>query len=194
MVPEPIHVGSFLATSGLFIVADPCNSKVNWREKDALSQGVISLVESCKLGQWEAFLSVGEVSFGYYGERVAREYCWSLSVLHGEISKHVKWVLEAEVLADSGQIGIFDAEHFGDDAAVSDAPKAIQESFYGACCYLTFDETNTEKRYGGCLDFGAVGLSGYGDGRYPINIGWEDQLVVGVNVPFILPEDCELLV
>ena len=188
MILEPTHVGSFFARSETFIVADPCNSNLTKEEEATLHQSVISRIKDCRPGKWEVFLSIVENIFEYKGNKRIEEHCWALSALHEEVSDQISWTLEAEVIADSGQIGIFDEAFFGNDDAVIDSPKALQDSFYGACVYLTYDETKKEKRFGGCLDSGAIALSGYGDGLYPINVGREGQWGVGFNIPFIIPE------
>lgn len=178
MVPEIRHIGKFILNGKVLVIADPCHSfgfPENGLEAD-LPLGMINKLEKCKAGTWQAFCDVENGDFELR--------CWSLCALHEDIPKKIGWVRFGSVCVDSGQVGIFDADLFGSESAVMDKPKVIQDSFFGACCYLTFDEDNNENRYGGCFEFGAVSSSGYGDGIYPIYCATVDSICLGVDIRF----------
>jgi hypothetical protein len=121
-----------------------------------------------------------------------------LLVIHED---HANQFLEfhehSECGVDSGQLGIFDAASYRDDATAAGIP--VPESdfdmspyhmpgdqWYEAISKLTLD---TPEQYGS-YDAGVVSSSGWGDGVYPLDVALDDDgKIVAMQVKFIYPDD-----
>jgi hypothetical protein len=166
------NIGEFQMESGKMIVTDPCYEKGTW------CQGVL---DNVKNGKWEAFIETS----GYiknWGNRVS-----SLFVVSDGYKIKSDWEKqEFEVGVDSGQAGCFDEKYFPqkwfNDPAVSIL--SVYDNFYNKCCDIT-----CSSKQAGCISFGAVSSSGYGDGVYTCCVEKEDGEIKAVWINYISKED-----
>ena len=174
-----IDLGTIEMVSDRMAVSDPCYDTDVWCRgelKDVLP------------GTWGA--SVIKRDEGEWGMRVAK--------LVAVVAVHKEYVdsdMEPMTLApfevgvDSGQAGLFDAQHYRDDAVVVDPDTAVNGNESGAlwymhCCHLTLT-----KLAAGVMPYGVVVSSGYGDGSYDCFYGRNsDGKIVRVEIEFI-PEE-----
>lgn len=149
---KSVQIGEFEVVSGQLICSDPCYLKENISVDGCVLQNV-------KKGRWLATLLL----------RTNENYAIvaGLRVMHEEAStpiyKNDTEIADNSVYVDSGQAGIFDAEHFRDNSVVDG--ETFKHNYgipwYNKCCDLTLSE-----QQGGVLPYGAVSASGYGDGSY----------------------------
>ncbi len=167
-----VNLGRFINESGKFIVSDPCYEDGAWY------QGKISNI---KTGTWDAYIIKSDE--GVFGQRNAE-----LIAKHSSLDddRGLDWELcDFIVGVDSGQAGIFDANHYNNDSVFGKGEKPVHDygetKFYGFCCDLTLSETQ-----GGVLKYGAVATSGFGDGSYNCFISKDrNGKVVAVKIIFI---------
>lgn len=128
------------------IVSDPCYD----REK----------IIPAKQGKWTACVNMEDC--GVWGERVV-----SMLVHHQDFSpvgnRYATTSFYRDV--DSGQMGVFDSNHYGGDF------------FYSECCHAS-------NPYG-FTSTGFVSSSGYGDGSYHCRVFKEAGKAIAVEVLFI---------
>jgi len=160
----------FHIKSGSAIVTDPCYIKD--------SHGNIKL-NNVRNGIWNMRVVISNE--GVFGNRVSELIC-----THSDCSYFV-WEESDEIIGvDSGQAGVFDLELYAQDEAVGIfefSERITNESiFYDACC----DITCNWKEKAGCIEYGAVSSSGFGDGSYPVFVGkGEDGEIVAISILFI---------
>jgi len=157
-------IGTFEITSGEVYVTDPCYEIGTW------CQG---LVKDVLNGTWESYVEYG--TSGWEKGRVK-----ALTVKHiTEGNKHnVSDKADFEVGVDSGTAGFFDAAKY----------PGKEDDFYDRVCNLTFTDA-----HGGCIEFGTISSSGFGDGGYDCWVGKNsDGKVVNMEIIFIddNEEDC----
>src|SRR5262249_29915379 len=133
-------------------------------------------------GSWKA--TVVSIDAGNWGTRNAE-----LIVVHSEARGAPSWGREPRGLGvDSGQVGVFDRPHYGDDALVpkdyrwKDRPVDPKQPWCSLCCEKTLSEAGA-----GVVPFGAVSSSGIGDGIYDWFLWIDRGDLVGIKVLF-LPE------
>lgn len=174
----PRYVGRFSCFSGRLIVSDPCYSI----EEHSHCLGII---DDAAIGEWDVILVLTSVS--PFGAHIAQ-----IMVQHESMRQRYVGIEEFtgecfDVGVDSGQVGIFDALAYRNEAIASrlihrvEKPIDSGDAFYSLCCDATM------RLRGGTFPFGAVTTSGFGDGCYRALIHKRDELVVAVNVQFI---DC----
>ena len=175
-----IVLGSFNVVSRKIIVSDPCY--------DTTDRGGLNKIIKVKNGIWAAFLN--NSTCGAIGE---------LIVHHIDIKWEEIWDLDikedySSACVDSGQLGIFDLQHFKDDNDVQNNKLSSHisvtdkgDKWYSMCC----EKTCNTKLHAGIIPNGVVSSSGYGDGIYPISIGKKDGKVVYIKVQFISDEDSD---
>lgn len=171
-----MRLGTFEVVSGKLAVSDPCYTTDVW------CRGELNNVRN---GTWRAEIEESDHDYG----RVAK-----LFAVHTD---HERWVdsqhtADFEVGVDSGQAGIFDAQHYRDDKVfagqVSDFSRQWKnddnssgEHWYGFCCDITLGEDQ-----GGVIPYGVVSRSGWGDGGYECRYGMTAQgEIVWVEIIFI---------
>lgn len=185
------NVGDFQIVSGRVYISDPCYEKGTW------CQG---LIDGVKNGTWNAFIDIRDE--GRPG---------LIRVVHNSVENQndLEWAsLPADIGVDSGQAGIFDAEHYRSDASIPSDFKALRrgglhrygdeegELFYAACCDRTLGPTGEGMRTnsyhgGGTIPYGAVSSSGYGDGGYTAEVAKNDDgEIIAIQIEFI-PEEQE---
>lgn len=155
---------SFEVKSGKLVVSDPCYSKDTWCQ---------IILENVRNGKWNAVAEVNNQ--GTFGNRVARLRANTpVDVVH--IEKY-----SGEVGVDSGQAGICDYDAFGWGEGELDD----NESFYGAVCNITLNNS-----HGIYNNAGVFSQSGFGDGGYPCYVGYDkDGKVCFVEIVFIGDEN-----
>ena len=128
------------------IVSDPCYDRVK--------------VIPAKQGKWTACVTMNDC--GSWGKRVV-----SMLVHHMGFSPVGRryTISNSYLCVDSGQMGVFDSDHYGGDF------------FYSECCHAS-------NPYG-FTSTGFVSSSGYGDGSYLCRVFKEAGKAVGVEVVFI---------
>lgn len=157
------------------VVSDPCYSRPTWCQtilQDVLPGRFIAQVnEDPDSGRCAEVLVIHE---DYYQKRLDYSY-------HGGCG------------VDSGQLGIFDASSYRDDAYAAGitTPKVEfmipndqeGDAWYEKMCKLTLSNDGF-----GAYDAGIVSSSGFGDGMYPLDVARNDQgQIVAMQVVFIDP-------
>ncbi len=163
-----ITVGEFEIVSGRAIISDPCYDIGTW------CAGVLDKVMN---GTWTAYIVTNE-----HG-RVDK-----LLALTGNPYRLLAWESTAATIGvDSGQAGIFDADHFKKDEDVSSVARlgseivCEDEPWYSICC----DRTLNTEHSAGVIPYGCVSSSGYGDGSYRCYIQKDNQgFIVGIQIDF----------
>ena len=193
---KAVALGTFKVESGKLIVSDPCYEVGTWCQ---------SGVDKARNGTWHAFVKL--TNEGEWGVRVAALYAVNALYATGTPLAHegdrprlhaleqLDWELApGEIGVDSGQAGIFDAEHYRKDEDVkdytfleTDEDKRIctEEVWYSMNC----DATLKDDRGGRVIPFGVVSRSGYGDGGYSLTTVTEKGKVVAARITFIGDED-----
>ena len=171
-----IDLGTFEMASDRMAVSDPCY------DTDVWCRGELQDVQP---GIWEA--SVIKRDEGEWGIRVAKLVAVHKDYVDSDMEPMT--LAPFEVGVDSGQAGLFDAQHYRDDAVVVDPDTAVNGNESGAlwymhCCHLTLT-----KLAAGVMPYGVVASSGYGDGSYDCFVGRNsDGKIVRVEIEFI-PEE-----
>jgi len=171
-------IGTFLTSSNVLRISDPCYDKKVW---------CCGIVKNCEVGKWSAFLYYSDE--GSLGKRVSEIFA-----IFGDVSENqaeqkyltTEWKdTTIDVGVDSGQCGIFDDSKYpnGEDTG----EYGDDDSFYGKCCNLTLDSNDS----GGVIDFGVVSSSGFGDGSYTCLVPDNENKVSAIRVVFISDEDNE---
>lgn len=202
-------IGDFKIESGSAYLTDPCYKVGTW---------CMAKLENVKNGKWRAYVQIHNE--GAWGNRVS---CLMLThesvpeLSRGDqnaiISSRVK--IDAEVGVDSGQAGMFDAEHYRKNSSIpedfnANAPRIFKSEakevdvddpdhpsrFYAACCDRTLGPSgkggiSSDFFGGGTIPFGAVSSSGYGDGGYDAYTCSKDGEIVAVEIVFISDEEDE---
>lgn len=159
---KTVDVGAFEVTSGVVICSDPCYERGTWCARTV----------PAAVGTWRA--EVVTADCGDWGTRVVCLRAFLVDAPRPELTGS-GW----ELGVDSGQLGFFDAAAYpiGDRGDFDDA-----ESFYGRCCAATCGEGACGY---GVVPGGVVSSSGYGDGGYPLRVGFVDGRAVSLAVEFI---------
>lgn len=120
-----------------------------------------------------------------------------LLVIHEDhYQKDLKFEDYGSCGVDSGQLGVFDAASYRNDAIAPDImipgdfvlPGELSDGdkWYEAMCRYTL---GNEQQWGS-YDAGVVSSSGWGDGVYPLEISKDqDGNIVAMLITFIFPED-----
>ena len=147
---KTIDLGTFELTREVLIVSDPCYD---------FKTGCVGHIFDARLGTWNA--RIGLKDEGEFGWRVA-----FLSAFHADSPVLDKLTMREASFAvgvDSGQAGIFDRDHYRDNALFPNQPNGeFGDPWYSYCCFQTL---NTEHQ-AGVIPHGVVASSGYGDGAY----------------------------
>jgi len=171
-------LGTIKITSGRILVSDPCYLDS--------AQHMFNFVEGCRNGIWKTEAEVSDE--GDWGERVA--------VLSARCEEpYTAWKEIGIAGVDSGQMSIMDASHLqewgGDDRGHGWDPDAYAGDFsYQGACEITLRDGDVR---GGLLAKRmAVSSSGYGDGSYPVSVGYDrNGNVVAVKIEFIWEDEGE---
>lgn len=180
-----ISLGEFKVESGKLFISDPCYKRDIW---------CASAVSNTKKGTWEAYIETKDE--GEWGERISGLYAIHTDYSYNEVTEYPDCDSIINLGVDSGQLGIFDYEHFRDDQQfdIYFESKFVPNSecenegdkFYGACCDITLSKLGA-----GVIPYGCVSSSGYGDGMYYALIYFHNNEVVAVKVVFIDEYDDE---
>lgn len=162
----------FKITSGAIRVTDPCYTM----GADAQCAGTI---ENVKNGTWVA--NVGEEG-GRIGILMAMHEDHIADKL---VSFEEENLVPFSVGVDSGQAGFFDLKEYEkvslQDDSLEDWLVWRDAEFYSKCAELTLG-----KEQWGCLEFGVVSSTGWGDGSYPCYFAKNTQgEVVGLTIHYI---------
>ena len=173
-------LGAFEITSGKAHISDPCYELCTW---------CAGTIEPVKNGVWHSY--VVRIDKDDWGIRCAMLVAYNTEngkVNHEDSRFEKQWF---KVDVDSGQAGIFDAEHFKDDESVkgcsrvSDSPPICEEEpFYSICCDRTCDRTLSDIG-AGVIPYGVVSSSGCGDGSYDCYaIRDDDNEIIAICIDF----------
>jgi len=146
--------------------------------------------EHCQIIQVAPGSWSGEVAYMEREARIARLTIWSTTYLYGTTQ-------EVYLLGvDSGQMGIFDADHRPFDEASLEYGQSDDEMLPSAKTWYRrqCDRTLSAPQWGGDAH-GIVSSSGYGDGEYPCTV-WYDSRGQAVKIEVLFdgydePEDDE---
>ena len=149
-------IGLFENISGRFVVSDPCYDAGTW---------CAGVLEGVKKGLWCAFVTYSDE--GKFGIRISE-----LVAIYSALEKDVGMVAASFVVGvDSGQAGVFDAEHY----------KPKNKNWYYDCC----DKTLSNEQ-AGIIPYGVASSSGCGDGTYKCTYGVDNNgEIVKVCIKFI---------
>lgn len=173
-----IDLGSFEMVSGRMAVSDPCNDTDVWCRGEL--EGVLP-------GMWEA--SVIKRDEGEWGMRAARLVAVHEDYTDSDVEPMT--LAPFEVGVDSGHAGLFDAQHYRDDAAVVEPDTAVNSGNPGALWYMRCCHLTLTRLAAGVMPHGVVSSSGFGDGSYDCFYGRNsDGKIVRVEIEFI-PEEGE---
>ncbi|MBT2701597.1 SMI1/KNR4 family protein [Bacillus sp. ISL-40] len=177
---ETISLGSFQVPSGKLIISDPC---YGYDEED--TEDLQVLLKPAKRGDWSATVSYDE-----------EEVVHQLVVFWGNTEPEGEWIpIDQLIAVDSAQAGIFDCTFFDDDEKIIDEIENVYDiemdddvsKYYVACC----DAVGSEQQ-GGIVPGGAVAMSGYGDGLYPVYIKQDaSSEIVSVMIDFLESDEDE---
>jgi hypothetical protein len=166
-------LGTFRVESGQVRVTDPCYCPTprESRGNVVLEHGDGILVVPALNGTW--FLT------GVMGDGTVM----ALMAFHeSQLQFYQRGERAGKLLVDSGQMGIFDDAQFPREE--SQFNYEDDTSFYKRACGLTWSEKE-ERLFGGCLPYGGVTSSGYGDGTYPAYVHTDATgLALSVTVMF----------
>jgi len=172
---------TFEVVSKALMISDPCYVKGTWCQFE---------LNNVMNGIWEYEIVTKDM--GDWGNRAVK-----LIARHKEYFAQrnipVEKFIINELGVDSGQLGIFDYDHYRRDSQFKEGSMPIHDygdaeedgrKFYGFCCDLTLEET-----HGGVIPYGCVSRTGFGDGCYE-GQGFKDVAgkVVCVEVTFIEDE------
>lgn len=145
-------IGQFTCTSGTLLITDPMYQKGVWCSDELIG---------CRTGAWDA--AVARQDEGRWGVRVgmlvakAADADVDFAIFDCIYTKDdfIRWGTsvkhrEADIGVDSATCGIFDETMYHGNGKWDDE---------------TYDLTR-EEPLGGCLPYGCVAMSGYGDGCY----------------------------
>jgi len=176
-VMEIISLGEFEVVSDALNITDPCYDLDVW---------CCGRLENPKKGRWAA--RVHKADMNSWGAR-----CCALEA-HATDSRPVGAWKRAnfEVGVDSGQAGIFDLEHYQNEADARDykwqsksSPLTGRSGWYDMCADKTLSRLGA-----GVIPFGCVSSSGFGDGGYNCEYRTDDNdQVVSVRIVFINEEE-----
>jgi hypothetical protein len=186
-----INLGEFEVISGELVVSDPCYK--NDDPKRDMELGLLANLSNVRKGTWNAVIE--QSNEHDWGMRVASlvafhsDFPGGFQVGYSAISEEK--IFECGV--DSGQLGIFDREHYRDDAIGVPGEICPDEPWYSMCCTTTLGKPNQA----GVIPFGVVSSSGFGDGCYKCHVIYNDGdgEVVQVKIDFIeedMHEDMDL--
>lgn len=167
------NIGSFEVTSGKLVISDPCYTLDTW---------CMAVVSNVRNG---TYLIKHDEKDGRISE---------LRAVHAEHRLPMWKEISGDIGVDSGQCGIFDADHYRKD---TDYPMESQfekdgyddtgdgEHWYSHCCDVTLGDDGV-----GAIIGGAVASSGYGDGVYEAYATYNKEgEVVGIKIIFITEEE-----
>ena len=165
MSAKAIDIGTIELSEKVF-VSDPCYDTDTWctvRMKD-----VVPGTYHCRVRMLKDPLSV-------CGTKRVKE----LIIVHESIKdwkKSLKWEYAGNAGVDSGQMGIYDYDHFDKLNKVEET----KDNWYDIVCKITLNED------AGIADtHSAVCSSGYGDGSYPVYGNWLKDKLRAIKVVFI---------
>ena len=169
---------TFEVTSGKLVVSDPSYKLGTWCQ---------CTLDDVKNGTWEMEIK---------HERNAESGPISKLIAHHE-DHHCRFVgewINGNICVDSGQLGVFDYDHYKNDSSLKDLPEPSfmydyegTELFYRHCCDITLSKIGA-----GVIPHGCVSSSGYGDGSYVGEVFRDrDGKIVGVVVTFIDDDNCD---
>lgn len=175
------HLGYFLCRSGKMRITDPCYNKADHDHEVDAQPGV-----------WEAFVE-------YNGGRVWALFARALDNDHNPLDVvpfNDSERLAMTVYVDSGQVGIFDNDHYPDEPTT-------HGTFYRDLCDITLNHPMASDevlafirdnnhlpcivnapRAGVYGSVGCVSSSGLGDGCYKAFVSRDNALVTSITVDF----------
>ena len=171
---------SFNQQSDKMIVSDPSyeyNPKEH--EKNSKLWKLNVVIDNVLSGEWKIMLGVrhSKPDNNAFIECIHEDY-------FKDIRKY-KWEKIFDIGVDSGQAGIYDMKYYGDD---KQAPKSKDKTQLSAWYQMNSSVTGKATDYAGPIPHGAVSMSGYGDGMYPVYVAKnKDKQVIGVKIIFIDP-------
>ena len=164
--PMYTSAGSFDLGSGELIVTDPCYDKPDFNGKGSSASGGIYQAQA-QSGKWDSFTR--ESDQGEWGIRVAELYAIhekydirSLAVVN----------LNAEIGVDSGQAGIFDNQTY--QGRIEDGDE-----------YERISSHTLNGSLAGCVEYGCVSSSGFGDGGYILFGAHVDNRLVYAHIIYM---------
>ena len=183
-------IGEFTVTSGRVRVTDPCYCPTPRKGHggDGLEGRGVEVL-AARNGRWVAKVELTDEDGSWGGGRVAR-----LVVNHESYAMTLQLdrARTHGLFVDSGQMGVFDDAQFPREP---DQFEYEDSKFYGQACNLTLGNDSDGRdvhKFGGCLTFGAVSTTGYGDGTYPGFIERDaDGNAVRIEVKFIADDEEE---
>jgi hypothetical protein len=166
-------LGEFTVVSGTLVVTDPSYERTK--------SPIQAVLHRALRGPWKARLLSLEIDDDTVPAMLLASHAEHPCPPDEAIWSEVSDLLGVGV--DSAQAGIFDLQHYRDEA-IAPATAADESAWYAMVC-----AAQRQRAGGGVVPYGCVARSGFGDGLYPCwTVNFEGR-VVGVAVSFDVVSD-----
>ncbi|XWV24803.1 hypothetical protein QJ856_gp0980 [Tupanvirus deep ocean] len=167
-----IHLGSFDVDSGKILISDPCyDFDISKYDTEPDSWNLNLFLDNVLNGQWDSWIVPDKET-----DRNAQLICANHNKHNNldELLLQKEWeVLDSIICVDSGQVGIYDLNYYGENNN--------NDEWYKINCNTT---SNTHHG-AGTIFHGVVSSSGYGDGMYDCHLLKIDGVVTAIRIIFI---------
>lgn len=155
---------TFIIESGKIQVTDPCYDLNVW---------CAATIDNARNGKYHSFVT--RINAGVWGNKIS-----ALTIIHEDFLTKQKrlryrWI-DASIGVDSGQAGFFDYNKLNNIKI----HEQLDNEFYNEVCELTSESDNF-----GCVEFGVVSSSGYGDGSYSLWTAEHNGETVAAKIVYI---------
>ena len=178
-----VKIGSFESYSGAFIFSDPCygHPTEKYDKKSYIKSFTMGHI---KKGTWNIYARYIEC------DQIATAFAFHSCVTENSI-RNLVWKKSKKMASvDSAQTGVFDSEHFRNDADAEgqivveylDTDKG-GDRWYGLCCKITRSDAGI-----GSTGYGLVCTTDWHDESYRIYKTYDGEEKVGVKILLVSPE------
>lgn len=177
-------IGTFESQSGTFIFSDPCYEHP-YEEYNDYEYIKSFRLDDIKKGTWNAYVRFIKC------DKIGTIYVFHNSIDEDQYTT-LKWKkLNKSVTVDSGQMGIYDNDHFRNDKdtegmIVTGYPVTdkIGDRWYGLCC-----KTTNCDDHAGCVAGGIVCSTHWKSNMYSAHACFEKNKVIAAKIIVISPEE-----
>ena len=167
------NIGTFVQETDKIFVSDPSYTYI---EKEHIADSSLMklnlLINDVLSGKWNTMICVKNIDLHRNSELICSYESVDLSGISNNISE---WEFVDDIGVDSAQAGIYDLAYYRNN-----------ENSWND---MNWSISSKPTVYAGIISHGAVSLSGYGDGFYPVYISKNSQSqVVAIRIIFIETE------